>query len=91
MHTQELINNGMAWRLEGSFGRAAMSMIESGLAILGKEGNTDYYGNYVPSRYEVQDGTKGSLSYANRMLDTEYTEEDFDNGLVLDEQDESWD
>lgn len=60
---QDLINSGMAWRLEGSVGRTAMSLIESGLCMLGEEGNTDSYGNYVPSRSEVKAGTKGSPEF----------------------------
>lgn len=61
---QELIDSGDAWRLEGSVGRAAMAAIEAGEAILGEVGHTDYWGNYVPSRYEVVPGTKGSVEYA---------------------------
>lgn len=61
---QELVNTGAAWRLEGSVGRTAMGLIESGQIILGEEGHYDYWGNYVPSRYEVQAGTKGSMEYA---------------------------
>jgi hypothetical protein len=64
---QELINNGQAWRLEGSVGRTAMALIESGQCILGEVGHHDYWGNYVPSRHEVQPGTKGSVEYAERM------------------------
>ena len=64
---QELIDSGMAWRLEGSVGRAAMRAIEDGECVLGEVGHTDYWGNYVPSRYEVQAGTKGSMEYALRM------------------------
>lgn len=64
---QELINNGQAWRLEGSVGRTAMALIESGQCILGEVGHTDYWGNYVPSRHEVKPGTKGSVEYAERM------------------------
>lgn len=60
---QDLIDTGMAWRLEGSVGRTAMSLIESGLCMLGPEGHRDYYGNYVPSRTEVEPGTKGSPEY----------------------------
>jgi hypothetical protein len=65
---QELINTGTAWRLEGSVGRAAMALIESGDCILGEEGHRDYWGNYVPSRYEVKPGTKGSPEYAQEDI-----------------------
>jgi hypothetical protein len=61
---QELIDTGDAWRLEGSVGRTAMALIEQGLCILGPTGHRDYYGNYVPSRDEVEPGTKGSPEYA---------------------------
>lgn len=62
---QELINSGTAWQLEGSVGRSAMALIESGECMLGEEGHRDYYGNYVPSRHEVKAGTKGSSEYCN--------------------------
>lgn len=61
---QELINTGVAWRLEGSVGREAMAMIESGDCMLGDQSHRDYYGNYIPSRYEVKPGTKGSPEYS---------------------------
>lgn len=61
---QTLIDNGNAWRLEGSVGRAAMDAIESGACILGEVGHRDYWGNYIPSRHEVKPGTKGSIEYA---------------------------
>jgi hypothetical protein len=61
---QELIDSGAAWRLEGGVGRAAMEAIEAGACVLGEVGHRDYWGNYVPSRYEVQPGTKGSIEYA---------------------------
>lgn len=64
---QELVNNGQAWRLQGSYGRAAMDMIEAGLITLGEHGHYDYYGNYVPSKHEVEPGTKGSQEYADEM------------------------
>lgn len=64
---QALINSGAAWRLEGSVGRAAMDAIEAGLCVLGEEPHYDYWGNRVPSRYEVEPGTKGSVEYAARM------------------------
>ena len=61
---QALIDSGLAWRLEGSVGRAAHDAIESGACILGETGHRDYWGNYVPSRHEVAPGTKGSIEYA---------------------------
>lgn len=64
---QRLINNGQAWRLEGHVGRTAMGLIESGRCVLGEQAHRDFYGNYVPSRTQVQEGTKGSVSYAARL------------------------
>jgi len=64
---QALIDSGDAWKLQGSYGRMAMGMIESGQCVLGEVGHRDYWGNYVPSRYEVKPGTKGSLEYQQRM------------------------
>jgi hypothetical protein len=61
---QTLVNNGQAWRLEGHVGRTAMDLLESRQIALGETGHTDYYGNYIPSRYEVQPGTKGAAEYA---------------------------
>lgn len=61
---QELINNGQAWMLEGHVGRTAMGLIEQGLCVLGEVGHRDYWSNWVPSRFEVEAGTKGSLEYA---------------------------
>ncbi len=63
---QELINSGTAWKLEGSVGRSAMALIEGGECMLGEEGHRDYWGNYVPSRHEVQAGTKGSSEYCEK-------------------------
>lgn len=61
---QGLIDNGMAWRLEGSIGRAAMRAIEDGRCILGPEGHTNYWGSYVPARDEIVPGSIGSIEYA---------------------------
>ena len=60
---QRLINTGMAWRMEGAIGRECMRAIEAGLAMLGTEAHRDYYGNFVPSRYDVVAGTKGSFDF----------------------------
>ncbi len=60
---QGLIDSGDAWRLEGSVGRTAMSLIEDGQCMLGENSHTDYWGNHVPSRYEVKAGTKGSPEF----------------------------
>lgn len=60
---QSLVDTGMAWRLEGSVGRACMAAIEDGQIALGPVGHHDYWGSYVPSRTEVQAGTKGSVEY----------------------------
>lgn len=66
---QELINTGECWKLEGSFGRRAMELIKEGYCMLGEQGCHDYYGNYIPSRYEVITGTMGSVEYCQAMYD----------------------
>ena len=69
MTMQEAIDTGLAWQLEGSFGRAAMAAIEAGEAMLGENGFIGPYGNYIPSRYEVHPGTKGSPEYAGHTIE----------------------
>jgi hypothetical protein len=62
---QELINSGIAWKLEGSVGRQAMALIEDGFCTLGEKSFKDYWGNKVPSKHEVQPGSKGSQEYVD--------------------------
>lgn len=57
---QLLINTGNAWKLEGSIGRECMNLLEIGACMLPKEIHYDYYGNKIPSRNLVKQGTKGS-------------------------------
>lgn len=59
---QRAINSGM-WALQGSYGRAMMGAIEAGSAMLGPNPARDYWGNRIPSRSEVQEGTKGSRQF----------------------------
>jgi hypothetical protein len=64
---QRTINSGM-WGLQGSYGRQMMAAIEAGYCMLGQSDARDYYGNHIPSRDQVQSGTKGSVKYvADRM------------------------
>jgi hypothetical protein len=60
---QSAINSLKAWKFQGSFGRAMMDALEAGKCMLGHHATTDYWGNRIPSRTEVQDGTKGSRSF----------------------------
>jgi hypothetical protein len=66
---QELVNTGAAWTMEGHVGRTAMAMLEAGIIMLGEVGHRDYWGNYVPSRFEVEPGTKGSAEYVEARAD----------------------
>ena len=65
---QAWINSGQVWKMEGSIGRAAMEAIECGQVMLGRTGCRDYWGNYIPSRYEVKQGTKGSSGYVRELF-----------------------
>lgn len=57
---QKMINNGSVWKMEGSVGRYAMELLESGACWLPKKAHYDYYGNRIPSRDELTKGTKGT-------------------------------
>jgi hypothetical protein len=61
---QEQIDSGLSWKLEGSYGRAAMSALKAGACYLPEVSHRDYYGNKVPARGEVKAGTTGSLELA---------------------------
>jgi hypothetical protein len=60
---QKLINDGQAWKFQGAYGRAMMDAIERGVCALGPKPASDYYGNRIPSRFEVKPGTKGSVEF----------------------------
>jgi len=59
---QTAINTGL-WGLQGSYGRAMMAAIEEGYCLLGQNDTHDYWGNHIPSRDQVQAGTKGSFYF----------------------------
>lgn len=60
---QRSINSGMGWHMQGSTGRAMMNAIRIGRCMLGTSPCRDAWGNRIPSRTEVMDGTKGSRSF----------------------------
>lgn len=64
---QKMIEDGSVWKLQGSYGRTAMELLRAGMCVLGKTGCRDYYGNYIPSRYEVKRGTMGSVAFYRKM------------------------
>lgn len=71
---QRLVNTGMAWRMEGAIGRECMRAIEAGRAMLGTEARRDYWGNVVPSRYDVMAGTKGSFDFVEMRTSQEHAQ-----------------
>ena len=58
---QSMIDSGIVWRMEGTMGRYAMDLLESGACMLPKKSHRDYYGNRIPSRDELQKGSKGTF------------------------------
>ena len=61
---QDGINSGTVWKMEGSAGRYASDLLKSGVCLLPTVRRVDYYGNVVPSRYDVKSGTMGSYHRA---------------------------
>lgn len=60
---QAMIDSGDAWRLEGHVGRVANALIQEGRCMLGPERRRDYWGNVVPSRFDVVPGSPGSEQF----------------------------
>jgi hypothetical protein len=60
---QRAINSLDAWKMQGSYGRTMMTAIEDGRCMLATSDTRDYYGNHIPSRDQVETGTKGSRQF----------------------------
>lgn len=58
---QKMINDGSVWKMEGSIGRHAMSLLCSGECYLPETSHFDAYGNRIPSRNELEEGTRGTI------------------------------
>ena len=61
---QTLIDKGTVWSLQGSYGRMARDLINAGQCVLGPVSRTDSHGNYVPSRFDLPEGSPGTEEYA---------------------------
>lgn len=68
---QRQVNAGQ-WSLQGIHGREMMRMIEAGQCMLGRSAAYDYYQNRIPSRDEVQAGTKGSKRYVELHMGADW-------------------
>jgi len=68
---QRAINAG-SWSLQGSYGRTMMAAIEGGRCMLGTSRARDYYGNVIPSREDVVEGTKGSRDFVAEAMGEEW-------------------
>lgn len=71
---QAAINAGQ-WGMQGSYGRAMMGAIESGMCMLGKDSARDYWGNFIPSRDMVASGTKGSYEFVADRMGAEWADQ----------------
>lgn len=71
---QRAINDGVAWKFQGSYGRSMMEAIRSGYCMLGHTRSSDYYGNVIPSRDDVEEGTKGSYEYVIKMMGEDWAD-----------------
>lgn len=70
---QRAINDGL-WSMQGSYGRSMMDSIENGYCLLGKKQFTDYYGNIIPSRFQVTSKSKGSMEFVKKIMGKDWLE-----------------
>ena len=70
---QRAINSG-AWSLQGSYGRTMMDAINAGRCVLGRNRARDYWGNTIPSRDDVKQGTKGSYDFVADAMGAEWAD-----------------
>lgn len=82
--TQRGIESGDIWKFEGSVGRFAMGCLEAGVCFLGTAPTYDYYGNAIPPRGVLNEGTKGTLENAQKFWQG-VSDGDFERIEVLEE------
>ena len=61
---QEMINSGIAFKMDGATSRYAMELLRSGACMLPLTAVVDAYGNRVPGRNELISGTLGTYENA---------------------------
>jgi hypothetical protein len=76
---QKLINTGDVWKLQGSEGRYAMGLLDCGVCYLPTKSTFDYYGNRIPSRKDLQNGSKGTMLNSQNYWSNENNWQDGNN------------
>ncbi len=71
---QRAINSLEAWKFQGHYGRSMMDAIKAGRCMLGQESTHDYWGNFIPSRDQVEPGTKGSYRFVAEHSGAEWAD-----------------
>lgn len=68
---QRAISSG-SWSMQGSYGRTMMQALKDGFCMLGKSQARDAYGNIVPSRTDIVEGTWGSREFVAEAMGEEW-------------------
>lgn len=71
---QKAIDSGIAFKLEGSWGRTTMDYLKSGLLLLPEKSFTDYWGNVIPAYTELQAGMFGTPEFVADKIDEQLNE-----------------
>lgn len=77
---QYLINKGYAWNLQEFYASIAISLIESGYCTFGENRTKGYWGQTIPSKYDLKPNTMGTDGFVQKRK--ELNDEDFYNFLI---------
>lgn len=71
---QRAINDGNAWKMQGSYGRSMKAAIDRGECMLGEQPVETSFGGRIPARSEIQDGAPGTRAFVVEKMGEDWAQ-----------------